>query len=79
MDLQRKVNSGIISKEDSTESEDIAYLWLNLYKSIICPSAGATFADLDAINYLMELYEGKQISKDIFVEIALILCWNNMI
>ena len=36
VDLQRKVDAGIISKEDSTEFEDIAVLWLNLYKSFIC-------------------------------------------
>ena len=77
VDLQRKVNAGIISKEDSTEFEDIAYLWLNLYKSFICSSAGATFADRDVINYLIELYKVKQISKDFFVEIDLILCRNN--
>ena len=36
VDLQRKVDVGIISKEDSVEFKDIAYLWLNLYKSFIC-------------------------------------------
>ena len=73
-DLQRKVNAGIISEQDSNEFEDIADLWLNLYKSFICRSAGATFADRDVINYLIELYEVKQISKELFVEIALELC-----
>ena len=73
-DLRRNVNAGIISKEDSTEFEDIAYFWLNLYKSFICRTAGATFADRDVIEYLIELYEVKQISKELFVEIALELC-----
>ena len=79
VDLQRKVDAGIISKQDSTEFEDIAYLWLNLYKSFICRSAGATFADRDVINYLIELYEVKQISKDFFVQTVLELCRTNSI
>ena len=45
VDLQQKVDAVIISEQDSTEFEDIAYLWLNLYKSFICRSAGATFAN----------------------------------
>ena len=81
-DLQQKVDAGIISKQDSNEFKDIADLWLNLYKSFICRSAGATFADRDVINYLIELYEVKQISKELFVQIVLELCrnmshWNN--
>ena len=75
-DLQRKVDAGIISEQDSNEFEDIADLWLNLYKSFICRSAGATFADRDVINYLIELYEVKQISKELFVQIVLELCRN---
>ena len=74
VDLQRKVDAGIISKEDSVEFKVIAYFWLNLYKSFICGTAGATFADRDVIEYLIELYEVKQISKELFVEIALELC-----
>ena len=77
MSLQRKLNAGIISKDDSTEFKDIADLWLNLYKSFICRSGGATFADRDVFNNLIDLYEVKQISKDFFVEIALALCRNN--
>ena len=73
-DLQRKVGAGIISEQDSNEFKDIAELWLNLYKSFICRSAGATFADRDVINNLIKLYEVKQISKELFVEIALELC-----
>ena len=76
-DLHRKVDAGIISEQDSIEFEYIADLWLNLYKSFTCRSAGATFADRDVINYLIELYEVKQISKELFVEIALALCRNN--
>ena len=44
-DLQRKVDAGIISEQDSNEFEDIADLWLNLYKSFIFCSTGAAFAD----------------------------------
>ena len=35
VDLQRKVDADISSKQNSTENEDIAYLWLNLCKSFI--------------------------------------------
>ena len=66
--LHQKVNAGIVSKEDSTEFEDIANLWLNLYKLFICRSFGATFADRDIINNLIDLYKVKQIAKDFFVE-----------
>ena len=79
VDLQRKVDAGIISEEDSVKFKDIAVLWLNLYKSFICRSAGATFADRDVINYLIELYEVKQISKDFFVQTVLELCRINSI
>ena len=74
IDLQRKVDVGIISEQDSNEFKDIADLWLNLYKSFICRSAGATFADRDVIKYLTDLREIKQISKELFVEITLELC-----
>ena len=73
-ELQRKVDAGIISEQDSIEFEYIADLWLNLYKSFICRSAGATFADRDVIKYLTDLREIKQISKELFVEITLELC-----
>ena len=76
-ELHRKVDAGIISEQDSIEFEDIADLWLNLYKSFICHSVGATFADRDVINNLIDLYEVKQISKDFFVETVLALCLNN--
>ena len=72
--LQRKVDAGIISEQDSIEFEYVADLWLNLYKSFICRSVGATFADRDVIKYLTELREVKQISKELFVEITLELC-----
>ena len=78
-DLRRKVDASIISEQDSIEFEYIADLWLNLYKSFTCRSAGATFADRDVINYLIELYEVKQISKELFVQIVLELCRNNNI
>ena len=77
-DLQRKINAGIISEQDSNEFKDRAELWLNLYKSFICRSAGATFADRDVIEYLIELYKVKQISKDFFIQIVLELCRNNI-
>ena len=76
-DLQRKVDAGIISEQDSIEFEYIADLWLNLYKSFICCSTGAAFADRDVISYLIELYEIKQIPKELFVRIVLELCRNN--
>ena len=74
-ELQRKVDANIISEQDSIEFEYVADLWLNLYKSFICHSVGATFADRD-VN-LIDLYKVKQISKDFFVEIALTLCRNS--
>ena len=64
----------LFKKKDLNEFEDIANLWLNLYKSFICRSAGATFADRDVINYLIELYKVKQIFKELFVQIVLGLC-----
>ena len=73
-DLQQKVNAGIISEQGSIEVEYVADMWLNLYKLFICRSAGATLADRDVINYLIELNEVKQISNDFFIEITLILC-----
>ena len=72
--LQRKVDAGIISEQDSIEFEYVADLLLNLYKSFICRSTGATFADRDVINYLIELYKVTPISKELFVEITLELC-----
>ena len=77
IDLQRKVDVGIISEQDSNEFKDIADLWLNLYKSFICCSTGAAFADRDVISYLIELYEIKQIPKELFVRIVLELCRNS--
>ena len=49
-DLRRKVDASIISEQDSIEFEYIADLWLNLYKSFICFSAGAAFADPPLFN-----------------------------
>ena len=75
-DLRRRVDASIISEQDSIEFEYIADLWLNFYKSFLCHSAGADFTDRDVITYLIELYEVKQISKELFVRIALELCRN---
>ena len=76
-DLRRKVEDSIISEQDSVEFEYITDLWLNLYKSFICCSVGADFSDRDVITYLLELYEVKQISKELFIKITLELCRNN--
>ena len=58
-DLHRKVKARIISEQDSNEFEYIADLWLNLYKSFLCYSAGADFGDRDVITYLLELFSLK--------------------
>ena len=76
-DLHRKVEDSIISEQDSSEFEYITDLWLNLYKSFLCYFAEADFADRDVITYLLELYGLKQISKELFVQIALELCRKN--
>ena len=76
-DLQRKVDAGIISEQDSIEVEYIADLWLNLYELFICCSASVVFADRDVITYLIELYEVKQIFKELFVRIVKELCRNS--
>ena len=75
-DLRRRVDASIISEQDLFEFEYIADLWLNFYKSFLCHSAGADFTDRDVITYLIELYEVKQISKELFVRITLELCRN---
>ena len=76
-DLHRKIEDGVISEQDSLEFEYITDLWANLYKSFLCRSAGADFADRDVITYLIELYGLKQISKELCVQIVLDLCRNN--
>ena len=76
-DLHRKIEDGVISEQDSLEFEYITDLWSNLYKSFLCRSAGADFADRDVITYLIELYGLKQISKELCVQIVLDLCRNN--
>ena len=76
-DLHRKIEDGVISEQDSLEFEYITDLWANLYKSFLCRTAGADFADRDVITYLIELYGLKQISKELFVQIVLDLCRNN--
>ena len=76
-DLHRKIEDGVISEQDSLEFEYITDLWANLYKSFLCRSTGADFADRDVVTYLIELYGLKQISKELFVQIVLDLCRNN--
>lgn len=76
-DLHRKIEDGVISEQDSLEFEYITDLWANLYKSFLCRSAGADFADRDVVTYLIELYGLKQISKELCVQIVLDLCRNN--
>ena len=76
-DLHRKIEDGVISEQDSLEFEYITDLWANLYKSFLCRSTGADFADRDVVTYLIELYGLKQISKELCVQIVLDLCRNN--
>ena len=76
VNLHRKIQDGVISEQDSQESEYVTDFWTNLYKSFLCRSAGADFADRDVIAYLIELYGLKQISKELFVQIVLDLCRN---
>ena len=72
--LNRQVLDGLISEQDSIELEYICDLWLNLYRSFLCKSSGADFADRDVLTYLLELYSLKQISKNFFINLALELC-----
>ena len=75
--LNRQVLDGLISEQDSIELEYICDLWINLYKSFLCKSSGADFADRDVLTYLLELYTLKQISKNFVINIALELCCKN--
>ena len=72
--LNRQVLDGLISEQDSIELEYICDLWLNLYRSFLCKSSGADFADRDVLTYLLELYSLKQISKNFFINLVLELC-----
>ena len=72
--LNRQVLDGLISEQDSIELEYICDLWLNLYRSFLCKSSGADFADRDVLTYLLELYSLNQISKNFFIKLALELC-----
>ena len=72
--LNRQVLDGVISEQDSIELEYICDLWINLYKSFLCKSSGADFADRDVLTYLLELYTLKQISKNFVINIALEIC-----
>ena len=72
--LNRQVLDGLISQQDSIELEEICDLWLNLYKSVMCMSVGADFADCVVVTYLLELYTLKQITKEFFINATLELC-----
>ena len=72
--LNRQVLDGVISEQDSIELEYICDLWINLYKSFLCKSSGADFADRDVLTYLLELYTLMQISKNFVINIALEIC-----
>ena len=72
--LNRQVLDGLISEQDAIELEYTCDLWINLYKSFLCRSSGADFSDQDVLTYLLELYTLKQISKQLFINIALELC-----
>ena len=72
--LNRQVLDGLLSEQDSIELEYTCGLWLNLYKSFLCRTAGADFVDRDVLTYLLELYTLKQISKEFFIQVALQIC-----
>ena len=72
--LNRQVLDGFISEQDSIELEYTFDLWLNLYKTFLCKTAGADFADRDVLTYLLELYTLKQITKEFFIQVALQIC-----
>ena len=69
--LNRQVLDGFISEQDSIELEHTYDLWMNLYKSCLCKSAGADFADRDVLTYLLELYTLKQITKEFYISATL--------
>ena len=77
-DLQRNVQEGVISEQYFQEFEYVADLWINLYKSVLCRSAGAEFSDRDIFFYLIELYGLKQITKEGFTEFLLQICRNSI-
>ncbi len=72
--LNRQVLDGLISKKDSIELEYTWDLWLNLYKSCLCKTAGADFTDRDVLMNLLELYTLKQITKEFYISATLELC-----
>ena len=72
--LKRQVLDGLISESDSFELEYTTDLWLNLYKTYLCKSAGTDYTERDVLHYLIELYTLKQISKEFFIQVALQLC-----
>ena len=72
--LNRQVLDGLISEQDSIELEYTYDLWLNLYRSFLCKTTGADFADRDVLTYLLELYTLKQITKEFYINATLELC-----
>ena len=72
--LQRQVLDGLITDTDSRELIYVCDLWINLYKSFLCICIGSEITDHDVLDYLLELYSLKQISKDFFIQVALQLC-----
>ena len=72
--LRRQQLDGFISEQDVRELEYTADLWIKLHTAFSCKSTGAKFSDRDVLTYLLELYDLKQISKELFVRIALDIC-----
>ena len=72
--LNRQLLDGLISEQDSIELGYTSSLWFDLYRSCLCKTAGANFADRDALTYLLELYTLKQITKDFFINATLEIC-----
>ena len=74
--LQGQVLDGLLSEQDLQELLNVADLWINLYKSLLCYSVGAEYTDRNVLTYLLELFSLKQISKEFFVRVSLQLCRN---
>ena len=72
--LRRQVLDGLLTEQDLQELLYVGDLWINLYKTLLCYSAGAEFTDRDVLNHLLELFSLKQISKEFFIRVNLQLC-----
>ena len=72
--LRRQQLDGFISEQYARELEYTADLWIKLHTAFSCKSTGGKFNDRDVLTYLLELYDLKQISKELFVRIALAIC-----